>query len=122
MVSNRGRVQYDTSGNVDPVFALRLSCHRAWDGFGMNRLEAAEARFSTALEALESSVDEALAAARAATNARTEIALLRAERERLIARIAALEEETRMLAGLTGEAEERLDGAIAEIREALARH
>jgi predicted nucleic acid-binding Zn-ribbon protein len=88
----------------------------------MNRREAAEARFSAALDALEASVKESLAGAREAGNAKAEIALLRAERERLIARIAALEEETRALAGLTGEVEERLDGAIAEIREALARH
>ena len=88
----------------------------------MNRLEAAKARFSAALDQLESSVNERLAAAREAASAKTEVALLRAERERLIARIAALEEESRTLAGLTGEVEHRLDGAIAEIREALARH
>ena len=40
--------------------------------------------------------------------------------KRSIARIAALEEETRVLAGLTEEVEDRLDDAIAEIREVLA--
>jgi hypothetical protein len=51
-----------------------------------------------------------------------EISLLRAERERMCARIGELEEESRALAGLTGEVEERLDGAIAEIREVLSRN
>jgi hypothetical protein len=88
----------------------------------MNRLEAAKARFSAALDVLESSVDERLAEQRQMANAGAEAALLRGERERLIARIGALEEESRELAGLTGEVEERLQGAIAELREALARH
>jgi chromosome segregation ATPase len=88
----------------------------------MNRLEAAKARFSAALDVLESSVNERLAEQRQMANASAEAALLRGERERLIARIAALEEESRELAGLTGEVEARLQGAIAELREALARH
>lgn len=87
----------------------------------MSKLEAAQARFSAALDALESSVNERMAAARESANDKAEIALLRAERERLLARIAALEHESRELAGLTGEVEERLDGAITELREALAR-
>jgi hypothetical protein len=45
---------------------------------------------------------------------------LKSERETLYSRIAALEEETRVLAGLTEEVEDRLDDAIAEIREVLA--
>jgi hypothetical protein len=88
----------------------------------MNRLEAAKARLSAALDAMESRVNERLAEQRESANAGAEAALLRGERDRLIARIAALEEESRELAGLTGEIEERLDGAIAELREALARH
>jgi hypothetical protein len=40
----------------------------------------------------------------------------------MCARIGELEEESRALAGLTGEVEERLDGAIAEIREVLSRN
>jgi hypothetical protein len=87
----------------------------------MSKLQAAQARFSAALDALESSVNERLAAARESANDKAEIALLRAERERLLARIAALEHESRELAGLTGEVEERLDGAITELRDALAR-
>jgi hypothetical protein len=88
----------------------------------MSRLEAAKQRFSDALDALETSINERLADARASTSASAETALLRAERERMLARIAALEAESRELAGLTGEVEERLDGAITELREALARH
>ena len=88
----------------------------------MSKLQAARARFSAALDALESGVNECLATAREAANDKAEIALLRAERERLLARISALEHESRELAGLTGQVEERLDGAIAELREALARN
>ena len=40
----------------------------------------------------------------------------------LAARVATLEEEARALAGLTEEVEDRLDGAIAEIREVLGRN
>jgi len=43
-------------------------------------------------------------------------------RSRLIARVATLEEEARSLASLTAEVDDRLDGAIAEIREVLARN
>ena len=49
------------------------------------------------------------------------IAELEAEREKLLARIAELEEELAALSGLTEEVEGRLDGAIGEIRAALAR-
>ncbi len=88
----------------------------------MTRLDDALARFSAALERLESRVEEANARAQAGMDSPAEISLLRAERERMCARIAELEEESRALAGLTGEVEERLDGAIAEIREVLSRN
>ena len=88
----------------------------------MNRLEKAKARFLAALDALETSVNERLASAHESVNSKTEATLLRAERERLVARIAALEEESRELAGLTGEVENRLNGAIHEIRQVLSRH
>ena len=61
-----------------------------------------------------------IARARAKTDTAT-IAGLTAERESLFARVASLEEESRSLAGITEEVEERLDGAIAEIRSALGR-
>ena len=43
------------------------------------------------------------------------------ERERLLARIAELEEEQAVLSSMTMEVEGRLDGAIGEICAALAR-
>ena len=88
----------------------------------MTRLDDALARFSAALDQLEGRVEEASARAREAADSPAEISLLRAERERMCARIGELEEESRALAGLTGEVEERLDGAIAEIREVLSRN
>ena len=51
---------------------------------------------------------------------KAELTALKSEREALFARIAVLEEETRVLAGLTEEVEDRLDDTIAEIREVLA--
>lgn len=87
----------------------------------MTRLEAANTRFSEALDALEATVRPlAGARARAARDA-AEIARLKDERDQLLARVAELEEEGRALASITGEVEERLDGAIAEIRTALGR-
>ena len=88
----------------------------------MNRLELAISRFSAALESLEKSVDSRLEDQRKAESYRAELEFLKGERDRLFARIAALEDESRNLAGLTEEVEYRLDGAIAEIREALSRH
>ena len=46
---------------------------------------------------------------------------LEAEREQLLLKVAALEEEVSALSGITEDVEERLDGAIGEIRAALAR-
>ena len=43
------------------------------------------------------------------------------ERERLLGRVAELEEELAALSSVTSEVEGRLDGAITEIRAALAR-
>ncbi len=88
----------------------------------MTRLDSALMRFSTALVRLESSVTDRLAVAREAKNSRAELEILKADRERLVARIAALEEDSRMLAGLTEEVEDRLDTAISEIREVLGRN
>ena len=88
----------------------------------MTRLDDALARFSAALDQLEGRVEEANARAREVAGTPAEISLLKAERERMCARIGEMEEESRALAGLTGEVEERLDGAIAEIREVLSRN
>ena len=87
----------------------------------MAELEDAAAKLIAALESLESALvplDEALK--RHARDA-AEIASLSQERQGLLARIADLEDETRSLSSVTEEVEDRLDGAIAEIRSALAR-
>jgi predicted nucleic acid-binding Zn-ribbon protein len=79
----------------------------------MSRLELAQNRFAAALTALDNasgSVGETL-----------DQGALEAERETLTARIAELEEEIAQLSGLTEEIEGRLDGAMGEIRAALAR-
>jgi predicted nucleic acid-binding Zn-ribbon protein len=88
----------------------------------MERLEAAIARLAQALRTLEENADARMRAAREAVSTAAEVELLQAERERLTARVAALEDESRVLAGLTEEVEDRLDGAIAEIREVLGRN
>ena len=84
----------------------------------MSRLDAALARFSAALERLEASIPQGAVLLQTTDG---EIARLRQERERLLARVTALEEESTSLAGLTEAVETRLDGAIAEIRAALGR-
>jgi len=84
----------------------------------MSTLDAALARFSQALTRLETAAKERLPRA----NGSAELDGMRDERDRLLARVATLEEEARSLAGLTEEVEERLDGAITEIREVLGRN
>ena len=87
----------------------------------MAELDLMAAQLSEALDRLESLVlPLADARARAAKDA-AEIDRLRQEREHLLARIAELEDEARTLSGVTDEVEGRLDGAITEIRAALAR-
>ena len=73
----------------------------------MSRLDLAQNRFRVALEALENaagSVGESLDQA-----------------AKLPERIAELEDEVAALSGLAEEVEGRLDGAIDEVRAALAR-
>ena len=84
----------------------------------MGRLDAALARFSKALDALESRVGKG---AGGVASVNDELGELRQERDRLLSRISALEQESTSLAGLTQAVESRLDGAIAEIRAALGR-
>ena len=88
----------------------------------MSRLDDALARFGAALDRLEASAEERVARIRESEGAAAELSVLKAERERLVARIAGLEEESRNLAGLTEDVEDRLDGAITEIREVLGRN
>lgn len=83
----------------------------------MSRLDLAEKRLAQALETLEKAAQTAVRRAqdKSGTEALTE------ERERLLARIAQLEDELSALGGASQEVEDRLDGAISEIRAALAR-
>ena len=87
----------------------------------MSRLNLAADRLGTALEALEAKLAAHGAAAADVTQLQGRVAELEAERERLLAQVAALEDEIASLSGVTEEVEERLDGAIGEIRAALAR-
>ena len=87
----------------------------------MSKLEPAAERLSEALNALEAGLVALLRAREQANAAESRIAALEAERERLIARIAELEEETQSLGQISEDVETRLDGAIAEIRSALGR-
>ena len=90
----------------------------------MERLDAAVARLNAALDALQSGYEAMTNRpmdVAAQEDQSREIAELKSERERLLARIAAFEEESQSLAGLAEAVETRLDGAITEIRAALGR-
>ncbi|HJT43925.1 MAG TPA: DUF4164 family protein [Rhizomicrobium sp.] len=87
----------------------------------MSRLDLAQKRFATALEALENTAASVGESLDAAAKLPERIAELEIEREKLLGRVAELEEEIAVLSGLTEEVEGRLDGAIGEIRTALAR-
>ncbi len=87
----------------------------------MAEFESLAARLMAALDRLDEIASPLVELrARAATDA-AEIASLKRERDRLLTRVAELEEEARALAGATDEVESRLDDAITEIRTALAR-
>lgn len=87
----------------------------------MSRLEVAAGRLAKALDALEEAAQPLLMARASAAAAEAKAATLESERENLVAKVAGLEEDARSLTGLTEEVENRLDGAIAEIRAALGR-
>jgi chromosome segregation ATPase len=87
----------------------------------MNRLEQAEQGLARALDRLEKAADLARQNRLDGGAMTARVAQLEKEREALLARIAALEEELSTLSGITEEVEGRLDGAIGEIRAALAR-
>jgi chromosome segregation ATPase len=87
----------------------------------MSRLDLAAERFRTALESLENAAGSVGENLDMAAKLPERVAELEAEREQLLARIAELEDEIGALSGLTEEVEGRLDGAIGEIRAALAR-
>jgi len=87
----------------------------------MSRLELTQKRLTQALESLEIAAELAAQRGKAASVAEARAASLDGERERLLARIAELEDELAALSSVTQEVEGRLDGAIGEIRAALAR-
>lgn len=87
----------------------------------MSRLELAQNRFKAALEALENAAGSVGESLDSAAKLPERIAELELEREKLLGRVAELEDEVAALSGLTEEVEGRLDGAIGEIRAALAR-
>jgi predicted nucleic acid-binding Zn-ribbon protein len=86
----------------------------------MSKLAEVQMRFAAALDALDKAVDDAGSTLRQGAKVKAELTSLKSERETLYARITVLEDETRVLAGLTEEVEDRLDDAIAEIRQVLA--
>jgi uncharacterized protein Yka (UPF0111/DUF47 family) len=87
----------------------------------MSRLELARNRFQVALQGLENAAVSVGESLDAAAKLPERIAELEADREKLLVRIAELEEEVAVLSSLTEEAEDRVDGAMGEIRAALAR-
>jgi prefoldin subunit 5 len=87
----------------------------------MSRLDLARNRFQTALEGLENAAGSVGESLDQAAKGSEQIAELDTGREKLQSRIAELEDEIAALSGLTEEVEGRLDGAIGEIRAALAR-
>ena len=90
-------------------------------GHRMSRLDLAQKRFQSALESLENAAAVVGESLDGAAKLPERIAELEMEREKLLRRVAKLEEEVSLLSGLTEEVEGRLDGAMGEIRAALAR-
>jgi hypothetical protein len=87
----------------------------------MSRLDLAQDRFRAALESIENAAGAVGESLDQAAKLPERIAELEAERERLLVRVAELEDEVSTLSGLTEEVEVRLDGAIGEIRAVLTR-
>jgi hypothetical protein len=86
----------------------------------MSRFDLARARLDAALNTLEKTAKSAKSGEDSA-NGGARLAALEAEREKLLVRIAELEDEVAILSSTSAEVETRLDGAIGEIRAALAR-
>ena len=87
----------------------------------MSRLELAAEHLAAALEKLEKTASSGRTARQSALVPDPRLAALESEKQQLLARIAALEEELAALSSITEDVEGRLDGAIGEIRAALAR-
>jgi len=88
----------------------------------MSRLDLAKDRLREALENLEKTTkNRAKSTAKVPVETAARLEALEEERETLLGRVAELEEELAALSSVTSEVEGRLDGAIGEIRAALAR-
>jgi hypothetical protein len=87
----------------------------------MSRLELASERFNAVLDSLVRTIEPLSEARKLSREAEARIAVLNEEREKLLVRVAELEDEARALSGMTEEVESRLDSAVAEIRSALGR-
>lgn len=87
----------------------------------MDRLKIAAERLTNAMNVLEETLVPLAKSRDDAADAKARLAAANEERDSLLARIAELEEESRALADISEEVENRLDGAIAEIRTALGR-
>ena len=94
----------------------------------MDKLGIAAERLTKALNALEEGLvpldrsrDDAADLRAQLAEARAKLEASDQERDRLLARIAELEEEQQALTEISEEIETRLDGAIGEIRTALGR-
>jgi hypothetical protein len=87
----------------------------------MDKLGIAAERLTNVLNALEAGLVPLAKARDDAADLRARLAAANEERDRLLARIAELEDEQRALTEISEEVETRLDGAIAEIRTALGR-
>jgi Domain of unknown function (DUF4164) len=87
----------------------------------MSRLELAAEQLAAALEKLEKAALSGAGPASAPPEPDPRLAILESENQQLLVRIAALEEELAALSSITEDVEGRLDGAIGEIRAALAR-
>lgn len=87
----------------------------------MAELDLMAAQLMEALDRLESLALPLAEARRRATKDAAEIESLKRERDQLLVRVTEMEDEARTLTVVTDEVEGRLDGAITEIRAALAR-
>jgi len=94
----------------------------------MDKLGIAAERLTKALNALEEGLvpldrtrDDAADVRAQLAEARAKLDAADQERDRLLTRIAELEEEQQALTEISEEIETRLDGAIGEIRTALGR-
>ena len=87
----------------------------------MTRLDQARERLSSALAKVEETALPLAEMRVSSADVQERLSQVLAERDRLLNRVAELEEEARLLSGLTAEVETRLDGAIADIRTALGR-